>query len=328
MKINFKKVGVNQTGFWLTLDIIMLVLIVANLLWMVFDFSFTAQFFKNFIKDVLPAFHDFYEQKVHPDFLLYDLGFVIIFLAEFLLRWIVAIFKKTFDHWLTFVVVYWYDIVGCIPFGSFRFLRLFRIVSLIIRLQKKGIIDITDTWWYRIVDKNIRKFIDFLTDQVSVNVLSQIQKEVKSGDETVQRIVNEVVVPKRELLEIWIASRIQYAVKEIYINHKDELRVYLEKAISEAVKGNADMQRLEMVPLFGKQISKALSSSVADITSNIVDKVMQDLSDVQTHELVTKSFDVVVDTVNYSTNNKELERIVTEIMVDSIEILKQQVKNS
>jgi hypothetical protein len=327
MKINFKKVRENQTGFWLTLDIIMLILIVANLLWMVFDFSFTAQFFKNFIQDTLPAFHDFYEQKVHPDFLLYDLAFVLIFLAEFLLRWMVAIVKKTFDHWLTFVVVYWYDIVGCIPFGSFRFLRLFRIVSLIIRLQKKGVVDVTDTWWYRIIDKNIKKFVDFLTDRVSLNVLTQIQKEVKYGDDTVQRIVNEVVVPKRELLEVWVAARIQFAVKEIYINHKDELRVYLEQSITEAVKGNADMQRLELVPLFGKQISKAVSSSVADITSNIVDKVMQDLSDVQSHELVTKSFDVLKNTVNFSTDNKEIERIVTEVMVDSIEILKQQVKN-
>jgi hypothetical protein len=106
MKINFNKFRENQTGFWLTLDIIILILIVANLLWMVFDFSFTAQFFKNFIKDTLPAFHDFYEQKVHPDFLLYDLAFVLIFLAEFLLRWVVAIIKKSFDHWLTFVLVY------------------------------------------------------------------------------------------------------------------------------------------------------------------------------------------------------------------------------
>jgi hypothetical protein len=326
MKVNFKKALENQNGFWLTLDILMLVLILSNLLWMIFDFSFTAQFFRELIHGISPQFHDFYLTKVHPDFLLYDLGFVIIFLAEFVFRWIVALVKRSYNHWLAFVVVYWYDLLGCIPFGSFRFLRLFRIVSLTIRLQKKGVIDVTTTWWYRAVDKNIKKFIDFLTDQVSLNVLTQIQKEVKSGEDTAQKIVNEVIMPKRELFEIWIASRIQFAVREVYVNHKGELRSYLETSITEAVKNNADMQRLELVPLFGKQISKALSSTVADITSNIIDKVMIDLSDVQGHELITKSMDLAHKTINYTTENKELEQIVTAIIVESIDVVKQQVK--
>ena len=52
-----------------------------------------------------------------------------------------AIRKQTYPRWYFYPFLHWYDLLGCIPIGSFRMLRLLRLISLTIRLQKMGIID-------------------------------------------------------------------------------------------------------------------------------------------------------------------------------------------
>jgi hypothetical protein len=325
MKVNYKNVQFGKNSLWLVLDSVMLLLIVLNLSWMIFDFLFTAHFFQVIIEGISSKFFIYYRDVVHPDFLLYDLGFVLIFLVEFIFRWIVAIAKKTYSSWVSFPFIFWYDLLGCIPLASFRFLRLFRIVTLIVRLQKREIIDVTDTWWYKFGNKNYQKVLEEISDRVSTNILTGIQKEIKYGDDTNKRIVNEVLVPRQEEFAVWIASRMKFAVNETYESHKLEIREYLEDAINTAVKNNEEIARLELIPLFGKQISKALSSSISDISVNLIDTIMKDLADEQMHTLVSKAVDISVKTALYESENEEIEKVSKRIVYESIEVLKSQV---
>jgi len=200
--------------------------------------------------------------------------------------------------------------------ASFRFLRLFRIVTLVVRLQKREIIDVTGTWWYRFGNRNYQMILEEISDRVSTNILTGIQKEIEFGDETNKRIINEVILPRQEEFTVWIASRMKFAVNEAYDSHKLELREYLEKAINKAVKDNEEIARLELIPLFGKQISKALSSSISDISVNLIDTVMKDLADQQMHTLMNKVLDISIKTALYESDNEQIEQISKEIVFE------------
>ena len=307
------------------LDAVMLLLILVNLLWMVFDFVFTAQFVQKFIQSFSNDFYVYYRDVIHPDFLFYDFWFVLIFLTEFVFRWIIAIYKKQYASWVSFPFVFWYDLIGCIPLASFRFLRLFRIATLMIRLQKRGVIDFTNTWWYKLGFRNYNRVLEEISDRVSSNILTGIQKEMKYGDETNKRIINEVILPRQEEFTIWIASRMKFAIGETYDLHKTELKDYLDKAIYKAVRENEDIARLELIPLFGKQISKALSSSVSDISYSLIDSVMKDLADQQMHTLMNKVVDISIKTALYESDNERIEQISKEIVIETLEVVKSQV---
>lgn len=325
MKIHYKKLREGDSLFWLLLDGLMLFLISINLIWMIFDFSFSAKFIQSFLESVLPDFYVFYRDVVHPDFLLFDFGFVVIFLLEFAFRWIVAIVRKTHPFWASFVFVNWYDLLGCIPIASFRFLRLFRIVSLVVRLQQKGVIDVTDTWWYKYGNKNYQRIIEEISDRVSVNILTGIQKEIRYQDDTVRKIIEDVIIPNKTELSNWLASRMKYAVEETYSLHKDEIKLYLEQVIDQAVKDNPEINRLESIPVIGKQISKALSSSISDISYSVINNLMNDLSGEKSSEIAENLVNISINTVILKTDNDEIEKISKMIVNDSIEVMKNQV---
>ncbi len=325
MKIHYKKLREGDSLFWLLLDGLMLFLISINLIWMIFDFSFNAKFLQVFLEKVVPDFFYFYRDVVHPDFLLYDFGFVVIFLLEFLFRWIVAIVKKVHPFWASFVFVNWYDLLGCVPIASFRFLRLFRIVSLIVRLQQKGVIDVTDTWWFKYGSKNYQRVIEEISDRVSVNILTGIQKELKYQDDTVKAIIEHVIIPNKIDLSDWLASRLRYAVEETYTLHKEEIKLYLEQIIDKSVKNNPEINRLEAIPVIGKQISKALSSSISDISYSVINNLMNDLSGEKSNEIMLNFVDISINTTLLETDQEKIEKISKMIVNDSIEVMKKQV---
>ena len=99
----------------------------------------------------------------------------------------------------------------------------------------------------------------------------------------------------------------------------------MDKAVNKAVRENEDIARLELIPLFGKQISKALSSSVSDISYNLIDNVMRDLADQQMHTLMDKVVDISIKTALYESDNERIEQVSKEIVVEALEVMKSQV---
>ena len=325
MKVNLKKLREGRNGGLVLLEGMMIMLIFLNLAWVVFDFAFTALFFQNIISSVSLDFFHFYKNVVHPDFLLYDLIFVCIFLLEFTVKWVYCIYHGVFKSWAAYPFVYWYELLGCLPFGSFRFLRLLRIVSLVIRLQKREVIDVTDTWWFKLGNRYYEILIEEISDRVAVNVLKGVQKEMQYDEDTIGQIVKKAIIPNQDKFAAWIASRVQFAVNETYSEHKDDFRKYVDETVAEAVTNNADLQKIELIPVFGKQISKALSSSIADISFNVIDKMMQDLSSDAASPIVSVAVDIGLRTVLYKSDDKVMEEVSKAIVNESIEVLKVQV---
>lgn len=125
-----------------------------------------------------PGFHAFYRDTIHSNFLFYDLCFVAVYLTEFVIRWIVAIARGTYHRWFFYPFAHWYDLLGCIPVGSFRWLRILRVVGLLMRLQRMGIIDLSQTWLGQTILKYYNIVVEEISDRVVINVLSGAQREI------------------------------------------------------------------------------------------------------------------------------------------------------
>lgn len=326
MKVYLNKIKRETSTFWYLIDIIMIVLIVLNLFWMGFDTAFTTKFFRAFVYEISPSFHTFYYDVVHPDFLFYDLFFVTIFLSEFLLRWGYAIYNKKFKHWFMYPFYFWYDLLGCIPLQGLRYLRLIRVVSLVLRLQKKGVIDVKQTWWYKIIMKYYFIFVEEISDRVTVNVISGAQDEIKAGSPILEQIINDVILPKKEIIADWASERVKFAATKIYLDKKDDMRAYVALAVKDAVENSKEIADLERIPIIGKQISKTLESSIGDITSTVIEKTMIDLAKEDNSELISEIIDVSLKTILHPSAESKFEEAVTEMTIDSLELVKDQVK--
>lgn len=326
MKIYLSKLKRETSSFWYVVDIVMIFLIILNLLWMGFDMAFTTKFFRAVVFEISPTFHTFYYDVVHPDFLFYDLFFVAIFLSEFMLRWGYSVYHKKFDKWYIFPFYYWYELIGCLPLQAFRFLRLIRIVSLIIRLQKKGVIDVKETWWYKIAMKYYYIFVEEVSDRVTVNVISGAQDEIKAGNPIVEQIIRDVIMPKKDIIAHWASERVKYASAKVYVDKRDDIRAYVALAVKEAVSNNKEIADLEKIPVLGRQIAKTLESSIGDITSNVIEKTMIDLAREDSSELISEVIEVSLKTILHPSEESKFEEAVTEMTVESLELVKEQVK--
>ncbi|MFN2335307.1 MAG: hypothetical protein ABR550_12900, partial [Wenzhouxiangellaceae bacterium] len=164
LKINREKLRSSSQTSWLVLDLFMVLLVVVNLVFILFDTLYGTSAFRGLLDGSLPAFSAFYNEQIHAHFLYWDLIFIAIFISEFCFQWVVAVRKRTYARWYFYPFLHWYDLLGTIPIGSFRLLRFLRLISLIIRLQKMGIIDLTNTRIYQFFKFYFEAFIDEVSD--------------------------------------------------------------------------------------------------------------------------------------------------------------------
>ena len=205
INFSFSKLKSSHEGPWLIVDLFMLFLLVVNLCWLVFDGLFATEAFKALLSSLSPSIVEVYA-PVHENFLLYDLAFIAIFLAEFCVRWVAAVVRKIYTRWYLFPFIHWYDLVGCIPLGGARVFRFLRIFSILYRLQKFEIIDIRNTAVYRFITFYYNVFVEELSDRIVVKVLSDAQKDIAAGSPLIEDIGSKVIASRLPILTQWVSS--------------------------------------------------------------------------------------------------------------------------
>ncbi len=323
MKIDLSKLRGNPEAPLLVVDLLMVLLVLFNLAWIVFNAMFGVQWFQAGIALASPGFHAWYRDTIHPDFLEYDAVFVAIYVTELLLRWAIAIFRRTYHRWFFYPFVHWYDVLGCIPVGSFRWLRVLRVVALLWRLQKEGVLDLRDTWLVR----TARKYLDIVTEEISdrvvLNVLDGVQAEVARGNPVVHRIGNEVLAPRRDAFVGWLAGHLQDGVAASWEEHRPALHAWLARAVAEGMDASSELKRLEQLPVVGPALAGALDAAVADIARSIVDRAATDLTDSTTHAYLQATLASLL--AGGGTRDEQLARLVRETLLETLGIVKQQV---
>lgn len=325
LKINRANLKKSHQTIWLTIDFLMLGLLILNLSLIIFDSIYAFSAIEGFLADHVPGFQAFYD-PIHENFLFYDLIFVGIFLTEFFVRWGYAVKASVYDRWYFYPFIHWYDLVGCIPVGSFRFLRILRVISIIYRLHQYKIIDVTSMRVYKFVNFYFEAFMEELSDRIVLKVLSGVQQEVKRGSPLFERIQNDIVYPRRSMLTDWISGRVAQAAQEGYVPNRGALRSYLEDRVDHALKQNLELSRLKYLPVVGPQIQETLEEAVGDIIANVIHQILEDLASASNHAFIEDIVNVFIPTPDDSAEETPENQAVINLILEILDAVKTQVQ--
>lgn len=318
----------SESGY-VVVDLIMLFLVSINITLFVFWWIFGYYRVQHFFELEFPGLHDQVLMPLYREFPLVDLIFVSIFLGEFLVRWGIAIYQKRYHRWFFFPFIYWYDLLGSIPFGSFRFLRILRIFALLYRLQKMKVLDLRQTYLYSRFQKYRSILVEEVSDRVVLNVISGLQKEVWEGLPVTDRVFHDVLQPYRETLVDWLALRLRKVAAEGHIRYEGKLESYLDEKVSLAVKSNKEVDQLRQIPVVGSQITRLLETAIQDITFNVINGILSDLGNQDQQPILDEFSQIIVDTVleeDSKPENEAINQIIQKITLESLEVVRSQVK--
>jgi hypothetical protein len=321
LKFNRKQLHDSHESIWFALDFFMLGLVIINLLFILFDSLFLTDYFKAALNYISPSIIDFYT-PIHNNFALIDLAFVAVFLTEFCLRWVVAIKRKEFVRWYFFPFIHWYDLVGCIPLGATRIFRFLRVLSILYRLHKYKIIDLTQTTIFQFITFYYEVFIEELSDRIVVKVLSDAQKDLREGSPLLDDISNKVLAARRDTLIRWVSSILVHAGNSI----EDEniglmIRDHVKSSVSQALRENSEVSRLKKLPVIGSTIEKSLESAVADVVIQSVVYLLKDMSPDKINYFVKHGMTAA------PFEDKALDKEVLKIIDECIELVKEHVSH-
>lgn len=324
--LNLKNLKTNNEQFgWLLFDLFMILLAIVNITLIIFDFTFSYDVGKSLYQTIWPKGSHWYESNIHSRFIYIDLCFVAVFLIEFSVRWIIAIRKKEFQSWIIFPFARWYDILGLIPIGSFRFLRILRVISIVLRLNRMGVLSLRDLMDRSGLGFYYSIFLEEVSDRVVINVLNSAQGKIHSNDEIIKDVVGKVLKPNNDRLVAFSLERTRHITSEIFASQKDEMRRYILEKVKEAIAQNKEMKLIGNVPGLGDVIKKQLNSAVGDITFHVIAGIIEDVAegkDVFSKEVPRISEDIL----STFENDEELEGILKDIVNQTIEIVKERVQ--
>lgn len=314
-----------EDTFLVLLDIFMVVLILLNLGFLAFDGLYRLPVVQEQLAALTPAFYTFYTDTIHAHFFLIDLVFVAIFVAELLFQWARAVLSHRYRRWYYYPFVHWYDVLGCIPVASFRFLRILRAVAMVYRLQKLGLIDVTQTGPYQFVRYYLSVLVEELTDQVTLKILDNVEREVHRGGPVAERIVDEAIAPRRDVLAQWLSQRVHMVLAQTYHQYAEDVQQYVEEVIEEAVHNNKEIRRLEQIPLLGRQVRVTLEDAISDIVYRVMTRTIEDLTSAQTNQVIATATSSTAAAV-LKLNNEAVHEAVREILSESVDLIRQHVQ--
>lgn len=313
-----------QDLFFLAWDVGIVLLVSLNLGLILFDGLFSIKLLAGAFAAVLPGLHDFYDARIHSNFAEIDLVFVLLFILDVLAGWSVAVAQKRYERWFIYPFTHWYDVLGCIPLGGFRFLRVLRLVTIGFRLQKLGVIDLNNWYLFQLLMRYYSILVEEISDRVVINVLSGVQEEIRSGGgQLPQKVVREVVVPRKEKLVNSISARIEATARSGYADNSGEIRTYVARLVRRAVQDNALAKNVERVPMLGQYLTHAIDSTITDSICNVLEEAVDGLGSSEYDAMIQNIADTIFDILLETPEQASTE--LTDALLEIIDLLKEQV---
>jgi len=314
--------------FWVATDIFMLWLTILDLFWLMFDALYSTRTIQSIVDHLLP----FDYSVIHEDFYFYDGIIVSIFIGEFLIKWAYSIYKKQYGKWFFYPFANWYDILGCFPTGSFRILRLFRIIGLTYRLHRWEVVDLNDYALFNTLVEYYEIIMEELSDRVVITVLRQAKKEAEKGQPLTATIAQEIIQPKKEALAKVIAQQIQTGIKEKYPTYQPTLHQHIDKVVQEKIRKNPAVQKIEKIPLVGTQTQQTLQTAVGEIVFGVINQLIVDLAADQNNavlkEVVQSTLEVLLTKQAFNKNdlNQKILLEIIDLIIERVGIQKWRIE--
>lgn len=313
-----------QDLVFLIWDVGIVALVSLNLALILFDSLFSIKLLAGAVAAVSPGFHGFYDTQIHQHFAEIDLLFVVVFILDVLAGWGVAVAQRRYDRWFIYPFAHWYDVLGCIPLAGFRILRVLRLITIGFRLQKLGVIDVRNWYFFQLLARYYGIFVEEVSDRVVINVLSGVQEEIRSGGgQLPQKVVREVVVPRKEKLISSISARIEATVRSAYDDNHNEIRNYVRSLVRRAVTDNALAKNVERVPMLGQYLTHAIDGTITDSICNVLEEAVDGLGSTEYDDMVQHIADSIFDILLEESGQTSNE--IPDALVEIIDLLKDQV---
>ena len=303
-------------------DLLILLLVVANLALILFDSLFLLPPLNHAFATLAPGLHDAYDRHVHANFIEIDLVFVAVFVLDVLLGWAAAIAERRYHRWFFYPFVHWYDVLGCIPLGGFRLLRVLRIVSLLHRLQRLGLIDVHRWQVYAFFAKYYDILMEELSDRVALRLLDNMQEQIRSSDSLSTRVIDRVVMPRKQQLIQELSQRLEEMAGNAYARNREETMRYVSALVGRTVAESQEIRRLRRLPM-GHAFARSMQSSLSDLACRLVHEALKGLRSPEFTALVERLAESGFDT--WLQVDEHTDRVTEQVLVDMLELMKEQI---
>ncbi len=305
-------------------DFFILTLVVINLGLLLFDSLFLIAPINQAIVSIAPGFHRFYDVVIHSRFITIDLVFVGFFIVDVLLGWSVAIVERRYHRWFFYPFVHWYDVLGCIPLAGFRWLRILRVFSLINRLHRLRIINVTHWSAYQFVAKYYDILLEELSDRIALLLLGNVQQQICASDSLTERVIDRVVMPRKAQLIHEIVQRLESTIGKAYQHNRQPIMAAISDLVNRTLRESPEIQRLRRLPM-GQQAASAMEASLSGVAQRLVDELLLGIHSNEFRQLLERTADSGFDT--WLTVDEGSNRVTEQVLYDILETLKDQVRD-
>lgn len=317
-----RPVGLALERLHIAWDLLILALVVANLALLLFDSLYLLPPLNAAFEAVAPGWHAAYDRHVHANFIAIDLAFVSLFLLDVLLGWAVAIAERRYHRWFFYPFVHWYDVLGCIPLGGFRLLRVLRVISLLHRLQRVGMIDIRRWRLYGAYAKYYDILLEELSDRIAIRLLDNVQQQVRASDSLSRRVVGDVILPRKHQLIAEVSRRLEEMADTAYVANRDELMRYVGALVGRTLAESPEIRRLKRLPM-GSQVARGLDETLRDLACRLLDEAVRGMRSPEFGHLVEHMTESGFDA--WLQVDKHTDQVTEQVLIDMLEMLKEQV---
>jgi len=294
-------------------------------------------------------YQSFFEQQIAPhlrvnywrgigfngrpiDYFIYlDLFFISIFLSEFLISWFLAVRRQGREQRVLYPLYHWYDLVSCIPLQQLRILRLLRILAVYYRLVRSEIILLEKTWIYKRLLKYQKIIMEELSDQVAVNILSNIQAKTRLGG---NRAMLEATLQahRTDIRDILLSNLKRLELPALQI-HQQALVDLIAEVVTHSIRSTSDYQQLARLPLVRPMLEQILNETrMAQLTEQALETFAQDLETRLQSEpmqaILSDLIDDVLDLAIRLSLDPRIQKLMEDINLQVLEQLKESSINA
>jgi hypothetical protein len=247
-----------------------------------------------------------------------DLPFLALFWVEFMVRWGLAVHRRSYARWYFFPIFYWYDLLSLIPVTALRPLRLLRLVSIYMRLRQSDLSRVGKD----VVSRGVAYVSNILTEEVSdrvaVRILSEFAEEI--GDGTHVRIARAAIEPRRNEIERVLVSQIRAILRnpETIARFRRLLELNLENAVEES----ASLRALPLPHVVVKPVVRAVGEVILDTTLETITATVDSPDGQEALQAVAAS---ILDELFDGPALAEIESLAKEISLQVIHQMKDVV---
>jgi hypothetical protein len=248
-----------------------------------------------------------------------DLPFLILFWIEFLVRWTLAVRRRTYARWYFFPIFYWYDLLSLVPVMALRPLRLLRIVSIYMRLRESDLSRVGKDFLSRGVAYISGIITEEVSDRVAVRILSEFGEEI--GDGTHIRIARATIEPRRNDIERVLVDQIR-----AILTNPDTIkrcRRLLQLNLETAVEESESLRALPLPNMVVKPVVRAVGEVILDTTLETISATVDSPNGQEAVRAVAAS---ILDELFSGPALAEIESLAKDISLQVIDQMKDVVK--